>query len=484
MYRLMFAFDNSYSRLADTFFQHINPTPVSNPSLIKVNEPLGRQLGVDADFLSSPLAKDIFAGNEIAQGSTPIAMVYAAHQFGGWVPQLGDGRAVLLGEVIDSTGIRQDIQLKGAGRTLFSRSGDGRAAIGPILREYVVSEAMAALNIPTTRALCAVLTGETVYRERPVPGAIITRVSSSHIRVGTFQYFDAKGDLTSLKTLADYVIDRHFPFLKETTNPYLGLLDNMISKQASLIAKWMGVGFVHGVMNTDNTLISGETLDYGPCAFLDTYDPDTVFSSIDRNGRYSYANQPYIGQCNATYFASSILSLISTDENEARELATNALDSYQDEYIKAWSAELNAKLGLTTAQAGDTELGQNLLDCMTDNQLDFTETFRMLSNLTNQSTADDNPVLYNWLAQWRKRLELEKRSDTERQQAMRAKNPAYIPRNHQIEAMITNALEGDYSTFETLLDVLAKPFEERDAYEEFQQPPLPSNNRYRTFCGT
>ncbi|SCA56006.1 conserved hypothetical protein [Candidatus Terasakiella magnetica] len=480
----MLDFDNSYAQLSDSFFERVEPTPVSTPTLIKLNKKLSLQLGLDHEDLSHNKAGEIFSGNGILQGSEPLAMVYAGHQFAGWRPQLGDGRAILLGEVIDVFGERQDIQLKGSGRTRFSRTGDGRAALGPVLREYVISEAMAAMNIPTTRALAVVLTGEEVYRKTPLPGAILTRVSKSHIRVGTFQYFASQGDYSSLKTLADYVINRHYPDLKETTNPYLGLLEKVVSTQASLISKWMGLGFIHGVMNTDNVLISGQTLDFGPCAFMDHYDPTTVFSSIDVIGRYRYENQPYIGQCNCTYFASSILSLISTNEEKAKECATAVLNTYQDQYRKAWSIELNEKIGLSEVRLGDEQLGQDLLDIMAHHQLDFTHTFRKLSKLSSLRSAQDDPILHDWLMKWRFRLQTQQRSSKARQTAMKAKNPAYIPRNHQIENMISSALEGDFEPFDSLNAVLEKPFEEREEYLGFFQPPANRDEGYRTFCGT
>jgi len=489
----MFTFDNSYARLPEAFFERIAPTPVSDPTLIKVNKSLALQLGLDAKFLTGLSASNFFSGNEISQGSEPIAMAYSGHQFGGWNPQLGDGRAVLLGEVVDQFGVRQDVQLKGSGRTRFSRSGDGRAWIGPVLREYVISEAMQALNIPTTRALAVVMTGENVYREQRVPGAILTRVSRSHIRVGTFQYFVARNDLDALKTLADYVIERHFPELKDAQNPYLGLLESMVSRQAALIALWMGVGFIHGVMNTDNTLISGETIDYGPCAFMDAYDPNTVFSSIDHMGRYSYGNQPHIGQTNCAYFASCLLPLISSDEDEARESAIDALNTYEETYKAAWAVELNAKIGLASIFEGDAQLGDDLLDCMARHKVDFTQTFRALTYIVKDNTAQevellksfkDDVAFKDWLSRWRTRLTLDGTNGKIRQAAMQGKNAAYIPRNHQVEAMIAAALDENFEPFETLLDVLETPFEDRADYQDYQHPPAVVNDRYQTFCGT
>jgi len=489
----VFKFDNSYARLPDTFFQRINPTPVDDPQLIKVNRFLGLKLGLEPGFLTSSEGTELFSGNTIAEGSDPLAMVYGGQQFGGWVPQLGDGRVVLLGEVMDADGHRKDIQLKGSGRTKYSRNGDGRAWLGPVLREYVVSEAMAELNIPTTRALAVVTTGEDVFREDIVPGAILTRVASSHVRVGTFQYFAARDDIDGLKTLADYVIDRHFPDLKEATNPYLGLLEQMISKQASLIAKWMGVGFIHGVMNTDNVLICGETLDYGPCAFMDAYDPKTVFSSIDRMGRYSYENQPKIAQWNCAAFASSLLPLLHLEKAKAIEIARDTVNDFEDQYHAAWGLELGGKLGLENVQDGDDVLGQELLDCMAKYKIDFTLAFRRLCDVDNEASSGDGPLmavfndadeLHAWLVKWRVRLAQESRREEKRKAAMRAINPAFIPRNHQVEKMIEKAVKGNFKPFEKLVKVLEQPFEEQEHYGIYQHPPKHKIQCYQTYCGT
>ncbi len=490
----MFEFDNSYARLPAVFFERVDPVAVEKAALVKVNHALGNRLDLNLDLLEENTAADLFSGNDLFVGSEPIAMAYAGHQFAGWVPQLGDGRAVLLGEVLDLDGVRHDIQLKGSGPTPFSRSGDGRAWLGPVLREYVVSEAMAALNIPTTRALAVVTTGENIYREDVLPGAILTRVSTSHIRVGTFQYFAARNDVASLKTLADYVIERHFPMLKDQENPYLGLLECMVSRQVSLISQWMGVGFIHGVMNTDNVLISGSTIDYGPCAFMDQYDPQTVFSFIDRRGRYAYGNQPSIGLQNCAYFASSLLPLLGEDENEAIKYAEQVLDSFPAKYEAAWAAELGAKIGLMNIQDdGDEELGQTLLQLMEKHKVDFTVAFRKLSHLGMTASSNDDLLIamfnedlafQDWLGAWRKRLGKEDQSDRDRQKAMKAKNPAIIPRNHQVENMISAAVEGDYQPFENLLEAVTNPFEERSEFDRYQYPPVAINPHYRTFCGT
>ena len=488
-----FAFDNSYARLPERFFARLNPTPVSNPSLIRINQTLARHLGLDPDFLGSPKGVEIFAGNDIAEGSEPLAMAYAGQQFGGWSPQLGDGRAHLLGEVIDTDGVRRDIALKGSGRTPYSRGGDGRAWIGPVLREYIVSEAMAAFNIPTTRALAAVTTGETVFREQRMPGAVLTRVAGSHIRVGTFQFFASRQDLEALKMLADHAIDRHYPAVRETENPYLSLLEDVIAGQAALIAKWMSVGFIHGVMNTDNVLISGETIDYGPCAFMDSYDPKMVFSSIDQMGRYAYQNQPGIAQWNLASFASSILPLINADEDKAVAAAETAVGAFVDLFNGAWSGALKDKIGLADDHEGDIELAHDLLKRMAANNADFTLTFRRLGGLSGQDAHDDDsmralfddPASFDeWAVKWRALLAKEARGDADRQAVMRKTNPAYIPRNHRVEQVIAAALEGDLGPFDILMDILAKPFDEQPDNAAYQAPPQPEEVVHETFCGT
>ncbi len=486
-------FDNSYARLPERFFARLDPTPVDAQGLIKINYPLARHLGLDPDFLGSPRGVDILAGNSVAEGSEPLAMAYAGQQFGGWVPQLGDGRAHLLGEVIDGDGVRRDLALKGSGRTPFSRGGDGRAGIGPVLREYVLSEAMAVLNIPTTRALAAVTTGEEIYRDNAVPGAVLTRVAGSHIRVGTFQFFAARQDAEALRVLADHVIARHYPEVRDAANPYLSLLEQVIANQAALIAKWMAVGFIHGVMNTDNMLISGETIDYGPCAFMDGYDPAKVFSSIDQGGRYAYQNQPAIAQWNLASFASSILVLVDPDQDTAVAAAEAAVNGFFDVYNAAWSAALRAKIGLAEERPGDPDLAQDLLDRMAANGADFTLTFRRLGEVAkDDDTADasvadlfDDPAsCSDWLAKWRARLAHESRDDAARQTAMGAINPAYIPRNHRVEQVIQAALGGDLAPFETLLEVLSRPFDDQPHHADFQNPPRPDEVVHETFCGT
>jgi protein adenylyltransferase len=492
-----FPFDNTYARLPARFYARQNPTPATQPDLIKINHALALHLGLDPDYLASPKGIEILAGNRIPEGSDPIAMVYAGHQFGGWVPQLGDGRAILLGEVIDTEGVRRDIQLKGAGRTPFSRLGDGRAWVGPVLREYIVSEAMAALGIPTTRALAAVTTGEMIMRETELPGAVLTRVAKSHIRVGTFQFFAARQDVQALKLLADHVIDRHYIEALEAENPYLALLEGVIAQQAALVAKWMGIGFIHGVMNTDNMSISGETIDYGPCAFMDSYHPQTVFSSIDHMGRYAYYNQPQIAHWNLACLASTILPLIHADEAMAVEAAQAVLNGFPDRFNAAWSSELRAKIGLEKVEHSDFELAQDLLHCMAENKADFTLTFRRLNHLfrgpehenaqTNNSVRelfDDPSAFDHWAEKWRTRLARETRSDEKREAAMRAVNPAYIPRNHRIDQLIDAALGGDYEPFNELDTVLSHPYDEQPEYKAYQTPPRPDEVVQQTFCGT
>ncbi|WP_412064723.1 protein adenylyltransferase SelO [Rhizobium sp. SYY.PMSO] len=485
------AFDNSYARLPPQFFADQAPTPVAAPGLIKFNEALARELGLEVDALGRNAAA-IFSGNELLQGSRPIAMAYAGHQFGNFVPQLGDGRAILLGEVKDRNGRRRDIQLKGPGPTPFSRRGDGRAALGPVLREYIVSEAMHALGIPTTRALAAVTTGEAVYREQVLPGAILTRVAASHIRVGTFQFFAARGDTESVKTLADHVIARHYPEIGDRANPYLSLLEAVAERQAALIARWLHVGFIHGVMNTDNMTVSGETIDFGPCAFMDVYDPATVFSSIDRNGRYAYANQPAIGQWNLARLGETLIPLIDPSADVAIDLANTIIKAYGERFQAHWLSGMRAKIGLASEEDGDLELIQSLLATMQQQGADFTLTFRRLAALAaDEDTADfaatfqEPQSVAPWLERWRERLGRDPQTPAARAAAMRRVNPAFIPRNHRIQQAIEAAVEdGDFSLFEALLKVLATPYEEQPAFAPYAEPPLPSERVLQTFCGT
>ena len=464
----MFSFDNSYARLPERFFAKLPPTPVRAPRLVKLNEALARDLDLDPARLASPEGVAFLAGNATLPGSEPLAMAYAGHQFGNFVPQLGDGRAILLGEVVDSRGARRDIQLKGSGPTPFSRGGDGRAALGPVLREYIVSEAMAALGIPTTRSLAALLTGEGVWRETALPGAILVRVAASHIRVGTFQFFAARGDVEGLRVLADYVIARHYP----DDGGYRELLDRVIARQAELIARWMCMGFIHGVMNTDNMSIAGETIDYGPCAFMDKYHPETVFSSIDEHGRYAYANQPRIAHWNLVRLAETLLPLLGEDENEARAQAQAAIDAFPSLFEAALSAGFRAKLGLRDAAPDDMAMVQDLLDTMAANEADFTLTFRALSDGALPEAFDA------WRARWQERL---KGADRD---LMRCANPAFIPRNHRVEEALAAAVEGDFAPFEMLMTVLSKPYDDQPEFAAYRDPPRPEQVVLRTFCGT
>jgi uncharacterized protein YdiU (UPF0061 family) len=488
-----FPFQNTYAALPANFFARVAPTPVASPRLIKLNRPLALQLGLDPDRLASPEGIEILAGKQIPEGADPIAMAYAGHQFGHFVPQLGDGRAILLGEVIDADGVRRDIQLKGSGPTPFSRRGDGRAALGPVLREYIVSEAMFALGIPTTRSLAAVVTGESVVRETLLPGAVLTRVAASHIRVGTFQYFAARGDTDGVRRLADHVIGRHYPQLANADRPYFALLEAVIARQADLIARWLLVGFIHGVMNTDNSSISGETIDYGPCAFMDQYDPAMVFSSIDEQGRYAYANQPRIALWNLTRFAECLLPLLSEDQDKAISEAQSALGEFSEKFNTAYQAGLRSKLGLLTARDDDPALAQDLLDAMAKNQADFTLTFRRLSDAALDSAADRevrqlfaDPAAYDdWAVRWRQRIETEPQDPAARRAAMREVNPAFIPRNHRVEAVIEAAVNrDDYAPFEELLAVLSKPYQDQPEFSGYADPPEPHQRVLQTFCGT
>jgi len=488
-----FPFQNTYAALPANFFARVAPTPVASPRLIKLNRPLAVQLGLDPDLLDSPEGAEILSGKRLPDGADPIAMAYAGHQFGHFVPQLGDGRAILLGEVIDSDGVRRDIQLKGSGPTPFSRRGDGRAALGPVLREYIVSEAMFALGIPTTRSLAAVMSGESVVRETMLPGAVLTRVASSHIRVGTFQYFAARQDTDAVRRLADHVIARHYPDLAGHDRRYHALLEAVVGRQASLVARWLHVGFIHGVMNTDNTSISGETIDYGPCAFMDHYDPAQVFSSIDEMGRYAYANQPRIALWNLTRLAECLLPLFSGDQEKAITEAQEILGAFPEKFYAAYQAGLRAKIGLFTARDGDEALVQDLLDAMAREKADFTLTFRLLGDAALDAANDANvrplfnePAAFDeWAGRWRARIAEEPQSPSERRAAMHAINPAFIPRNHRIEAVISAAVTNDDTApFEELIKVLAKPFEDQPEFADYATPPKPAERVCQTFCGT
>ena len=489
---LQFPFDNSYARLPDRFYGRVAPARSRAPQLIRVNAALAEELGIDGAWLAGPEGLDILSGRKVAEGSEPIALAYAGHQFGNFVPQLGDGRAILLGEVIDRHGWRRDIQLKGAGQTPFSRRGDGRAALGPVLREYVVSEAMAALGIPTTRALAAVTTGEGVMREEILPGAVLTRVAASHVRVGTFQFFAARDDGEGLRLLADHVIARHYPSAAEAEQPYRALLEAVVAAQADLIVRWLMVGFIHGVMNTDNMSVAGETIDYGPCAFMDAYDPATVFSSIDRQGRYAYANQPRIALWNLTRLAEAMLPLLDAEQERAIAVAEDVLGGFAPRFESGYQAGLRAKLGLEMREEGDDALAADLLAAMTANQVDFTLLFRRLGDVAGGAADEavrelfvDPTACDPWLTRWRERIGREAGETETRRAAMHAVNPAFIPRNHRVEAMIRAAVDDeDFAPFEELLRVLARPYADQPEFARYAEPPSVEERVLQTFCGT
>jgi uncharacterized protein YdiU (UPF0061 family) len=487
-------FDNSYARLGEQFFTRQLPVPVSSPALIRVNHPLAMHLGLDPGWLESDQGVEFIAGNFIAEGADPLATVYAGHQFGGWNPQLGDGRAILLGEVIGKDGVRYDIQLKGSGRTPYSRGGDGRAPLGPVLREYIVSEAMSVLGVPTSRALGAVTSGEWVMREGRLPGALLARVAQSHIRIGTFQFFAARQDLGALKTLIDHVIERHYPQVAQAANPVRSMLDEVVARQASLVARWQSLGFIHGVMNTDNMLLSGETIDYGPCAFMDEFEPGKVFSSIDHGGRYAYGNQPHIAHWNLSVLTQALLPFLDEDPEKSLVSGQAAIDAFPDLYQRAYIDNMLSKLGLTKQVADDVELTQDLLKLMHESQTDFTLAFRYLSDLVDpqgvrgesiRSLFELPEAFAPWLERWQQRLRLEPLDASIRQQVMYAVNPVYIPRNHLVEEAISAAEKHqDFGPFNSLVDILAKPFEFSQANARYATPPRPGQVVRQTFCGT
>ncbi len=492
-------FDNSYIELPELFYTRQLPTPVSAPRIIRVNRKLATLLGIDADWLASKEGVEVLAGNRIPEGAQPIATVYGGHQFGQWNPGLGDGRAILLGETLGVDGKRYDIQLKGAGTTPYSRNGDGRSPIGPVLREYLVSEAMSAMGISTTRSLAAVTTGETVFRDRPLPGGILTRVAESHIRIGTFQYFLARRDTQALRQLADHVISRHYQAVADSRNRYLALLDRVIERQAELLSQWQLVGFIHGVMNTDNMLVSGETIDYGPCAFMDGHMDKTCYSSIDVQGRYDYRNQPYIANWNLTWLAQSLVPLIAGEENmdgeEARatELAQQSIDRFPERYAEAYAKGINKKLGLPGLSEADDTLAADLLEIMAREKTDFTLTFRHLSDLANQRNPQKRtavpfelpPAFAPWLQQWRQRLQEENHAARVDYSDMYLANPAIIPRNHLIEQVIDSAVrESDFHPFNRLVEVLENPYDYDASDNKYAKPPAVDEIVAATFCGT
>ncbi len=488
---MRFAFDNSYARLPDRFYWRLDPVPVARPALVKLNAALAGELGLDTEALRSPEGVAVLAGNLVPEGAEPLAMAYAGHQFGSFVPQLGDGRAILLGEVVDQQGERFDIQLKGSGRTPFSRAGDGRAWLGPVLREYIIGEAMHALGIPTTRALAVVTTGEPVYRETALPGAVLTRVARSHVRIGTFEYFLARQDTEALARLADYVIARHYPEATDAERPYRALLDAVVARQAKLVTRWLAVGFIHGVMNTDNMSIAGETIDYGPCAFMDGYQPGTVYSSIDRLGRYAYGNQPRIAQWNLARFAQTLLPLLDrVDEAKAIKEAQEAIDTFPQRFEQAYLLAFRRKLGLFVAHEDDVELVNALLELMATSGADFTNSFRALCDAAAgadepiRRALDGEEPLSGWLQRWHARLAREDASPSDRAAAMRCANPAVIPRNHRVEATLEAAVSGDLAPLDALLAAVTEPWSDRPEGDPYTRPPEPHEVVRQTFCGT
>lgn len=476
--------ENTYADLPELFYSPMEPNRVKSPQLVILNEPLTVDLGLDIEALQSREGIEILAGNKAPHGSVPLAQAYAGHQFGHFT-MLGDGRALLFGEQITPTGERYDIQLKGSGPTPYSRGGDGRAALGPMLREYIISEAMHALNIPTSRSLAVVTSGEKVYREKVLTGAVLTRVAASHIRVGTFEYASHWGSEEDLKSLADYTLNRYFPGNASGENKYLYLLKEVIKRQAMLIAKWLLVGFIHGVMNTDNMLLSGETIDYGPCAFMDTYDPATVFSSIDRQGRYAYGNQPHIAKWNLARLAETLLPLLDEDQESALEIANEALDAFDLLFRGNWLAGMRTKLGLTTEAPEDEALIENLLSIMKKYKADYTNTFRALTTgKLDEMDLFAQEKFAQWHEAWLDRLAGDGQSLESAQALMKVVNPAIIPRNHRVEEALTAAEIGDFTLTKRLLEVLANPFAYSTEQEEYALLPAISSGPYRTFCGT
>ncbi|MEY4300560.1 MAG: hypothetical protein RIR25_1796 [Verrucomicrobiota bacterium] len=474
-------FDNSYARLPGALSSPVLPVPVVRPEVVIFNEALASNLGLDPNALRG--AGDIFSGNRMPEGAEPIAQAYAGHQFGHFT-NLGDGRAILLGEQIDPGGGRYDIQLKGAGRTPYSRGGDGRAALSPMLREYIISEAMHALGIPTTRSLAVVATGEQVVREEMLPGAVLTRVAASHIRVGTFEYASALGDRSLLEALLRHTLERHYPELADAENPALALFNAVLERQASLIARWLCVGFIHGVMNTDNMALSGETIDYGPCAFMDAYDPATVFSSIDRGGRYAYGNQPNIAHWNLARLAEALLPLIDEDRDKAVPAAEEALEKFPARFRVHYLAGLRAKLGLFTEDEQDFDLVRQFLDLLKAEGADFTESFANLAPSVQEDADKFSPAWAGWHQNWRARLQAQSQPLVAAAALMRKSNPVIIPRNHRVEEALAAATAGDYSVMQRLLGVLADPFQETEANISYRGARASGGDPYRTFCGT
>jgi uncharacterized protein YdiU (UPF0061 family) len=486
----LFAFDNSFVRELEGLYVPWQASPAPAPRLLALNEALATELGVDADALRAPGGVAALVGNAPPAGASPVAQAYAGHQFGGFSPRLGDGRALLLGELVDTCGHRRDLHLKGSGRTPFARGGDGKAAVGPMLREYVISEAMHALGIPSTRALAVVATGEDVVRETLLPGAVLARVAASHIRVGTFQYAAAGGDRGLVRRLADHAIARHHPQAREAENPYLAFFAAVLDAQASLIARWMLVGFIHGVMNTDNMAVSGETIDYGPCAFMDAFDPTAAFSSIDRDGRYAYANQPAVAQWNLARLAETLLPLLHAEPETARAQASDVLDSFGDRYHAEWLRGMHAKLGLAHGAGEDDALVDDLLGLLERQAVDYTTCFRALASSVRGDAAPARslfaePAAFDaWSQRWRDQLSSQATNPATIAAAMDRVNPVYIPRNHEVEEALAAGGGGDLEPFQRLLEALTQPFDERPGLERYAAPAPPSFGAYRTFCGT
>ena len=475
-------FDNTYSKLSNTFKENIKPTPVHNPELVILNEELASSLNLNFSKTDKKKLAEIFSGNSIPEETNTIAQAYAGHQFGHFT-MLGDGRAVLLGEHLVNNDNRFDIQFKGSGRTSFSRGGDGRAALGPMLREYIISEAIYSLNIPTTRSLAVVKTGEKVVRENLLQGAILTRVASSHLRVGTFQYIAATQNIENLNTLVDYTINRHYPEIKTSNSKALDLLNLVMEKQCQLVINWMRVGFIHGVMNTDNMAISGETIDYGPCAFMDHYDPKTVFSSIDKFGRYAFSNQPPITKWNLARFAECLIPLIDKNEDTAIKLATDLIDNFQNIYEDKWLNMMRDKLGLFGEDKNDKKLINDLFNWMDKNKADYTNTFCNLMDINSDEIYNNNDFI-EWKNEWKKRSELNNSTKEKQCKLMKSNNPIVIPRNHKVEEALAEADKGSLDKMKKLLAILKNPYNNQNSIEEYQTPAPSSNEKYQTFCGT
>ena len=482
MHKINWKFDNTYSKLSETFREFVKPTPVHNPEIVIFNHQLAKELNLDFSKISNIELSKIFSGNSIPQETQTLAQAYAGHQFGHFT-MLGDGRAVLLGEHLVNNDNRFDIQFKGSGRTSFSRGGDGRAALGPMLREYIISEAIHSLNIPTTRSLAVVKTGEKVVRENLLQGAILTRVASSHLRVGTFQYIAATQNTENLNTLVDYTINRHYPEIKKSNSKALDLLNLVMEKQCQLVINWMRVGFIHGVMNTDNMAISGETIDYGPCAFMDHYDPKTVFSSIDKFGRYAFSNQPPITKWNLARFAECLIPLIDKDENNAIKLATDLIDNFQNIYEDKWLNMMRDKLGLFGEDKNDKKLINDLFNWMEKNKADYTNTFCNLMDI-NSYEIYKNDDFINWKNEWKKRSELNNSTKGKQSKVMKSNNPIIIPRNHKVEEALAEADKGSLDKMKKLLAILKNPYDNQNNIQEYQTPAPSSNEKYQTFCGT